>query len=404
MGLWRCGLLPGALLLAVAAAEASEPVYRLPLGDLVRRAKDAPVVLDTIVDTAIGDAIDPATLARRLAHNRVVLVGEEHTSLEAHRVELQVIRALYGAGRHVTIGLEMFPYTEQASLDAWNEGRVTESEFVRTSRWYDVWGYHWGYYRDIFLFARGAHIPLVAVNAPREIVTAVRKNGLGSLPADQAGHLPPTIDVDSADHLAFFKASFDEGDALHGGMTDVAWKAMLSAQATWDGAMAWNAIKALERDADPGAVVVVLAGSGHVAFGLGIERQARAWFDGPVASVVAMPIADEHGAIAAVRASYANFVWGVSREASPAFPSLGVSTRATDDGRREIIDVEKDSPAARAGLAVGDVIVSIDGSSVDSREMFNRVIADRLWSDVPKVTVTRAGHQVTLAVPLRRNP
>src|SRR4029077_17262224 len=116
-------------------------------------------------------------------------------------------------------------------------------------------------------------------NAPRDVVTAVRQKGLTSLPADQAGHLPPRIDTDSDEHLAFFKASFDDSDTMHGAMTDAAWKSMLSAQATWDGAMAWNAVKALEPLAgDPKGVVVLLAGSGHVAYGLGVARQARLYF------------------------------------------------------------------------------------------------------------------------------
>ena len=41
--------------------------------------------------------------------------------------------------------------------------------------------------------------------------------------------------------------------------------------------------------------MVVLVGSGHVAYGLGIERQARAWFDGAVSSVIAVPLADDKG-------------------------------------------------------------------------------------------------------------
>ncbi len=231
-----------------------------------------------------------------------MLVGESHTSVESHRVELQVIRALHDAGRHVTIALEMFPYTGQAGLDGWNGG-WNEEEFLTRSHWYDAWGYHWGYYREIFNYARGTGMKFVAANAPREVVTAVRQKGLSSLPADQAAHLPPSIDTSSDEHMTFFKASFDDDDAMHGGMTDAAWKGMLAAQATWDGAMAWNAVKAFEQVAsDPQSVVVVLVGSGHVAYGLGIERQARAYFHEPIASVIGMPIADEHGPIPVVRA------------------------------------------------------------------------------------------------------
>ena len=394
----RLGLFVLLLAAAIALpAAAKDPVYRLSIGDPARRDKDANVVLDAITDTSTGETLAPAALATRLTGARLVLVGESHTSTESHRIELQIISALATTGRHVTIALEMFPYTDQAALDTWNRGGISEDQFVVTSHWYEAWGYHWGYYRDIFLYAQQHGIRVVAANAPSELVTAVRQKGLA--------HLPPRIDVTSDEHLAFFKASFDEGDTMHGGMTDAAWTSMLAAQATWDGAMAWNAVKALEGlGADPKAVVVVLVGDGHVAYGLGIERQARAYFHEPIASIIGMPIADEHGPIPVVRASYANFIWGLAQEKHSAWPSLGVSTRAADGGRRQIIDVEKDSPAARAGLAVGDLIVAIDRTAIDNRETLNRVMASFRWGDVPTVTVRREEREVTLSVPLRRAP
>jgi uncharacterized iron-regulated protein len=48
-------------------------------------------------------------------------------SAAAQRVQLRVIRALHDAGRKVMIGLEMFPYTEQKSLDHWRDGLLTEA-------------------------------------------------------------------------------------------------------------------------------------------------------------------------------------------------------------------------------------------------------------------------------------
>src|SRR4029079_5933401 len=116
----------------------------------------------------------------------------------------------------------------------------------------------------------------------------------------------------------------------------------------------WNAVKALERlRGDPKAARGVLLRSGHVAHWIRIERHARAYFSAPIASVMAMPIADDKGVPTPwVRASYANFIWGVAREADSYWPSLGASTRAAEHGRRAIIDVEKDTPAAAAGLQV----------------------------------------------------
>jgi uncharacterized iron-regulated protein len=386
------------------AAGAADPIYKLSLGDPARRTKDAPVVLDAIIDTATGETIDATAMASRLRSVRLLLVGETHTSVESHRVELQVLRALHAAGRKIVIGLEMFPYDAQPALDAWNQGRWTEQQFLDQSHWYEAWGYHWGYYRDIFLFARQAHLPLVAVNAPRAVVSTVRQKGLAAVSSDDAAHLPPRIDVESDEHLAFFKASFAQEESLHSGMSDEALKSMLAAQATWDGAMGWNATKALANTNDPSAIAVVLAGSGHVAYGLGIERQARTWFDGAIASIIPVPIADDHGPIPNVRASYANFIWGVAREQTPRWPELGISTMAGEGGRRRVIDVEKDTAAARAGIAVDDVILAIDGTDIVNREALNRVMAGREWGDVLTVRVTRKGQELTLPVALRRVP
>ncbi len=79
---------------------------------------------------------------------------------------------------------------------------------------------------------------------------------------------------------------------------------MLGAQAAWDATMAFHAVKAWREAKDERAIVVVLVGSGHVVYGLGIARQARRSFDGEVSSVIPMAIAKgEKGDTTQVRAS-----------------------------------------------------------------------------------------------------
>src|SRR5262245_49888201 len=135
----------GALLLATVVA-ADESVLNLPVGDPARRDREAVLVVDGITDTGRGDVIAPAELAARLDPVRVLFVGESHTSMESHRVEKRVIEELARRGRPVLIGLEMYPYTEQAWLDRWVDGDLTEEAFVEQSRWYKHWGFPWDYY------------------------------------------------------------------------------------------------------------------------------------------------------------------------------------------------------------------------------------------------------------------
>ena len=393
--------------LAASPLPADDAALDLPLGDPARREKTLAPSLDVVLDARTGAALSPAEVAARLAKARLILLGESHTNAEFHRVQLQVIRELARSGRKVLVGLEMYPATEQAALDLWNAGTISEAEFVEKSDWYLSWGYHWDYYRDIFLFCREAKATLHGVNVPRELVSDVRKKGFDGLTAGQKALLPPRIDTESADHLRLFKAFFGDEDSMHpASMPEAMWQGMFRAQCTWDAAMAWNAVEALKRANDPNAVVVVLIGSGHVAYGLGAERQARLWFDGGIASVIPVPVLDEEDRPAKVRASYADFLWGVPQETDPAYPVLGLSTRDPKDGSAgwPIVNVEKGSVAEAAGFRVGDVLLAMDGTALRKKGVFNRLMAAKRWSDTATCEVRRGEEKLTLVARFVRKP
>ena len=364
------------------------------------------MVLDGITETAGGTVLMPAELPAYLTGVRLLLVGEEHTAMESHRVEKRVLEELTNAGRHVLIGLEMYPYVEQTSLDLWVAGKLSEKEFVKQSRWYKNWGYNWGYYRDIFLLAGERQMPIFAINTPREVVAAVRKKGFTGLTEEEAAHVPSKIDTENADHLRLFKASFGE-EGFHTGMSEADWKRMFEAQCTWDATMAQNAVAALKKHAsDEKAILVVFAGSGHVQYGLGIERQAARLFSGRIATLLPVAVRDEKNKpVRSVRAAYANFMWGVLRETDPLFAELGVSTRPAEGTKGiSVINVEKKSVAQRAGLAVGDLILSMDGTAVEDRETLNRLVAEKKWGDSARLTLRRGGNPVNVTAYFRREP
>ena len=103
------------------------------------------------------------------------------------------------------------------------------------------------------------------------------------------------------------------------------------------------------------AIMVVLVGSGHVAYGLGAERQARLWSKGRTASIVPVSVREEEGEplVESVQASYADFVWGLPPLADPLYPVVGLSTPEQKSGERyKVIGVADKSPAAAAGFQV----------------------------------------------------
>ncbi|MGE3840555.1 MAG: ChaN family lipoprotein [Vicinamibacterales bacterium] len=386
----------------VALAQDRSP--NLSIGDPARRDRQVSVVLDGITDTTAGDVLTPDELAARLDGVRLLFVGESHTSQAFHDVQLRVLQALRARGRRVIVGLEMYPYTEQRWLDEWSAGSMTESDFVTKSRWYRNWGYNWNYYREIFQFARAQSIRLYGVNVPRTVVQTARTKGLDALDAEARGYLPPRIDLDSAEHRTLFRAYFGDGDPLHS-LSSEQWEGMYRAQSTWDAAMGYGAVKALEDTPDPNAIAVVLIGAGHVAYGLGAERQAALWFKGRQASLIPVPVTDESGKPTdPVRASYANFVWGVMAESAPAYPVLGLSTSSQKEGDAyKVIGVSKGSLAESSGFKVGDFLVSLDDAAIDDVETLNRLMAQKRWGDAAAFRIRRGSEVVPIRVLLRRS-
>jgi uncharacterized iron-regulated protein len=388
----------------LVAGSPAQDVVHLALGDEQRSGYEVSLGTDTITDTASQQVITPDELAARLDDVELLFVGESHTDMNVHNVQRRVIEALVERGRTVMIGLEMYPYTEQRYLDQWVDGLFTEKGFVEVSDWYKNWGYHWGYYREIFLLARDHGIRMVGVNTPREVVSAVRRKGFENLSEEEAHHIPPRIDTDNEQHLQLFKSYFDEDDGMHSSMSDEQWNMMFAAQCTWDATMAYNSVRALQASEDPNAIMVVLIGSGHVAYGLGIERQAGIWFDGRMASIIPETVTDEDGlAVESVIGSYANFIWGIPRELNTVFPSIGLSTRLVEeDHTLEVLMVDEDSAAGVAGVEVGDILLSLDGITLGDRATLNRLMAGKSWGDAVDLVVRRGSDERQLVAHLRR--
>jgi Do/DeqQ family serine protease len=69
-----------------------------------------------------------------------------------------------------------------------------------------------------------------------------------------------------------------------------------------------------------------------------------------------------------------------------------------------VASVAANGPAARAGLGTGDVIVSIDGTTVDDPNAFGYRFATKPLGGTTQVGVLRQGREVTLAIGLQSAP
>jgi len=72
-----------------------------------------------------------------------------------------------------------------------------------------------------------------------------------------------------------------------------------------------------------------------------------------------------------------------------------------DDGGLLVTDVEADGPAGKAGVRAGDVVVKVDGKTVDGADDLRRAIGEAAPGSDVMLTVQREGRPVELKVTLR---
>src|SRR5215216_835328 len=85
---------------------------------------------------------------------------------------------------------------------------------------------------------------------------------------------------------------------------------------------------------------------------------------------------------------------------------LGVSMGDAPSGQDGAVvqDVASGSPAAKAGLQVGDLVTAIDGKSVQSSAEMVAAIRDHKPGDKVSLTVNRGGNQTTISATLGERP
>ena len=200
----------------------------------------------------------PAELAevvKNVERADVIFIGEIHDSTQNHKAQLDIVRSLHAKKFTIAIGLEMFTREDQQKLDDWTEGKLDEESFLPIySR---NWSYGWQLYRDLFMFARDNHIPLIALNIPKSVISRVMAHGSSAL---QESEIPPkvswSLNESQTDYMRIISRQ------VFGNTPPDKFVARLcEAQALRNSAMAWNIVKYRQKhEADK---VVVLAGTWH---------------------------------------------------------------------------------------------------------------------------------------------
>jgi uncharacterized iron-regulated protein len=118
-----------------------------------------------------------------LSGAEVVFVGEQHDDPATHRLERAILEGLSHRRGNIVVALEMFERDVQMALDNYLAGRLSEEEFLSSSR---PWPRYATDYRPLVEFARVRGWRVVASNVPRRYASEVSKQGLAAVDAVSA--------------------------------------------------------------------------------------------------------------------------------------------------------------------------------------------------------------------------
>jgi len=325
------------------------------------------------------DPDDPAELGVLLdgiAGRRVVYVGELHQRYDHHLNQLAVIRGLNERGVKIAVGMEYFQEPFQRHLDAYGSGSIDEQEMLRRTEFFSRWRFDYRLYRGILEYARDHSIPLVALNAPTEMVEAVSEKGIAGLDPAYRGRLPAHVEPADADYERRLRHAF----RMHSDLPEKRFKRFMEVQSVWDEYMARRAADYLNRH--PDRTLVILVGAAHVLHDSAIPKRLRRYQAVDQAVIVTRPFEPLPGVAP-------DFTFSDRALALPAPGRMGMSLSSGGDDAVRVNGIEARGPAQRAGLQVGDRILRIGGVPVHGLSDVRVATMDHVPGDRVRVIVER---------------
>jgi len=204
-------------------------------------------------------------LAQQLKEIDVVFIGEFHGNHASHLLQMQLQAALFQLRPEQVLSMEMFERHQQPVLNRYLDGEVGEKYLINEA---PAWPNYAGSYRPMIEFAKHNFLPVIAANAPGDIVRCIGQYGqsyLDVLPTDEKAKIAKNSFLNDEAYQTKFYEFMEE--MRHGKMNDERKANSYAAQLTRDNTMAESILQAL--DDHPQAQVIHLNGSFHSAEHLG---------------------------------------------------------------------------------------------------------------------------------------
>jgi uncharacterized iron-regulated protein len=225
---------------------------------------------DAVIISPDGQPMSINQVAEELADADVVVIGEYHGHHGSHLLQALLQTALYQQHPKQSLLMEQFELNDQADLNRYLRGKSGEAELIKDT---DAWSNYKASYRPLIEFSKARNIPVVAANAPADIVRCVGRKGpdyLDQLDAAQRAKLPTEPFVDTAAYRRKFFQVMSGDHRNQANQTNLSGRLENSyrAQLLRDNTMAEQVIEALADN--PDHQVIHLTGTFHAEDRLGM--------------------------------------------------------------------------------------------------------------------------------------
>ncbi|MBC7936808.1 MAG: ChaN family lipoprotein [Rhizobacter sp.] len=197
-----------------------------------------------------GKKISYDKMIKTIIKNDVVMIGEFHNNPISHWLQLEITKDCKQQ-RSLVLGAEMFEQDNQAALDAYLQGKISQKGLDSAAR---LWPNYKTDYAPLVNFAKENKITFAATNIPRRYAALISKKGFRSLDTlttlEKTWMAPLPIVYDST--LPGYKNMMTMMEG-HG-----SWN-MVKAQASKDATMAYFIMKYFV----PGSLFIHYNGSYH---------------------------------------------------------------------------------------------------------------------------------------------
>ena len=299
-----------------------------------------------------------------------------------------VLASFVDQGKPVALGVEWFQRPFQSVVNRYIAGEISEVELLRGTEYFKRWGFDYRHYRALMRYAREHKIPVIAMNAAKEVTDAVMMQGLKNVSSSIKSQLPQSYDFDIGDYRKALEKIFGQHDHAEASGDDGVDRFM-QVQMTWDETMAESVARYMQQN--PSSHIVVLAGRGHV-HEAGIPSRVTRRVGGRSLIINSYQADSPFN-----EADY----WVLQEDIK--LPKKGLMAVGLTDAQHgvEVTSIAPYSKAAEAGMKLGDRIVAINSTTINDFIDVKMALMDAAPGDQVRALALRREGDQEVSLPLQ---